>query len=169
MAHKFWPKGVLHGAKEEWETKIKPAIVGDKDDDDDRRGRHGRDRYRDAAEDVRDDRRRKGVGSKGGRVYYEEDVVMSGGAGNGPPLRRTRSARLSNSVERAAARGRASQSSAGAAQRRAYEEAHGGAGVCRGEVLQARRDLCPSQRGHLHCREDAVEARRAHAFSMKRL
>lgn len=89
VAHKFWPKGMIYGGKEEWETKVdkvkdkvKEKVFGQDDYDD---GDH---RYRDRYPPRRGDRGR----SRDGMVYYEHDRLAVERAPE-PPLLRSRSMR----------------------------------------------------------------------------
>jgi len=126
VAHKFWPKGILYGGKEEWEAEVKEKIVqrrrprsgegrrfaGPGTDEDERDRRRGRGRSRDGygyGYDRGDEYRPRRLRSRGGRVYYYDDVDEEAqahargprdgrlapdrgpGPGGGDDVRRTRS------------------------------------------------------------------------------
>ncbi|KAG8424129.1 hypothetical protein J3458_000957 [Metarhizium acridum] len=81
VAHKFWPKGMLYGAKEEWETRLDKArdkVLGVPSDNG-----HG--------PDVR--RRERGRSINRDRAYHYESERLAVERGPVPPLRRSTSCR----------------------------------------------------------------------------
>lgn len=93
VAHKFWPKGMIYGGKEEWETrvdkaadkvkdKVKDKVFGQDDDDQD-------DRYRERYPPPRRGNRGR---SRDRMMYYESDRLAME-RGPEPPLLRSRSMR----------------------------------------------------------------------------